>query len=332
MDRRTLRRTACRGIGVLAVALFAGGLVACRSSVTPAAGQATQAAAQPVYNAWTTPPQAGGTYAATPAQRGALQPAPQTIAAPVAQAQPRLERYSGAGLPPPPPPPDQSLPVTGLPEGGAYAPQAAAPMAAAPAAAYGATRASTSRGYWQTPQRSYSGCIPPCADGLSQWHVRGVVGLATFFGDDEAENCLYYGIDIGRTFCGCWGLDLYYRYNSGRFTREPQPGVTFEDGGEWHHVGVKFTYDWPIGRGPFYLWSGIGGGYYWTDKYIANDDGPEVFLEGGVAYNLGRNWAIRAGVNIHGMDTKVTRRLPANDGQSRWLWIVAPVIELEGRF
>ncbi|MDA1194402.1 MAG: hypothetical protein O2894_04390 [Planctomycetota bacterium] len=159
-----------------------------------------------------------------------------------------------------------------------------------------------------------------------------MVGLATFAGTDSAENCVYYGVDIGRTFCGCWGLDLYYRYNSGRFDREPAPGQGFKDGGEWHHLGLKATYEQALGGGPVYLWGGLGGGYFWTNNYIANDDGPEIFAEAGVGFNLGRNWAIRAGVNVHGMDTTVTRKFPADDGKSRWLWIIAPVAELEFRF
>ncbi|MDF1702389.1 MAG: hypothetical protein P1V36_14665 [Planctomycetota bacterium] len=300
--------------------------------MAPANGTTTAVAAAPVYNAWTTPPAAGTRYAAMPGQANALQPAPQTVQAPVAQAQPRLERYGPSGMPPPPPPPDQSMPVTGAPVGNyAYAAAPGAVAATAPCDPC-APVVSATRGVWQVPERCYNGCGLPCAQGISMWHVRGVVGLATFAGTDSAEPCIYYGVDIGRTFCGCWGLDLYYRYNSGRFTREPTPGITFKDGGEWHHVGVKFTYEWGIGSSPFYLWGGIGGGYFWTDEYIANDDGPEVFLEGGVAWNLGRNWAIRAGVNAHGMNTSVTRRLPANDGQDRFLWIIAPVIELEGRF
>lgn len=329
MHRRTLRGALCASAAVLAVVVATG----CRSSVAPAR-TAAPTGAPSVYNAWTTPPQVGQRYAAMPAQSAALQPAPQTIAAPVAPAQPRLQQWGPGGMPPPPPPPDQSMPVTGMPAG-AYqpAPVAAAPgaMAAAPCDPC-APVLSTTRGVWTTPERCYTGCGLPCAQGISMWHIRPVVGLSTFHGDDEGDPCTYWGVDIGRTFCGCWGLDLYYRYNSGQFTREPTPGATFEDGGEWHHIGVKFTYDIPFGRGPFSAFAGIGGGYYWTDKYIANDDGPEVFLEGGVAWHLGRNWALRAGVNVHGMDTKVTRRLPQNDGQRRWLWLVAPVIELEARF
>ena len=333
MYRRTLRGVLCVTAAVVALSLANG----CRSSVAPARTTTATAGAPAVYNAWTTPPQVGQRYAAMPAQNAALQPAPQTIAAPVAQTQPRLQQYGPSGMPPPPPPPDQSMPVTGMPASGyAMAPAAGAPMAAAPVAAAPcdpcAPVVSTTRGVWTTPERCYNGCGLPCAQGISMWHIRPVFGWATFHGDDDAESCIYYGVDIGRTFCGCWGLDLYYRYNSGRFTREPSPGLTFKDGGGWHHVGVKFTYDWAFGGGPFSAFAGIGGGYYWTEEYIANDDGPEVFLEGGVAWHLNRNWALRGGVNVHGMDTKVTRRLPVNDGKSRWLWIVAPVIELEARF
>ena len=322
MHRRTFRGAFCAAVAILAMVAASG----CRSSVAPAR-TAAPAGAPAVYNAWTTPPQVGQRYAAMPAQSAALQPAPQTIAAPVAQAQPRLQQYGPGGMPPPPPPPDGSLPVTGLPAAGTYqaAPTAAPcdPCAPVPSA---------TRGVWTVPERCYSGCGLPCAQGISMWHIRPVFGLSNFFGDDEGDPCIYWGVDIGRTFCGCWGLDAYFRYNSGQFTREPVAGVTFDDGGEWYHVGVKFTYDIPFGSSPFSAFAGIGGGYYWTDKYIANDDGPEVFLEGGVAWNLGRNWALRGGVNVHGMDTKVTRRLPANDGESRWLWLVAPVIELEARF
>jgi len=171
----------------------------------------------------------------------------------------------------------------------------------------------TTRNVWTVPERKYT-CGLPCCDGISQWHVRGVLGRAYFEGSDKAKDCTYYGLDIGRTFCGCWGWDLYYRYNSGRFTREPTPGATFQDGGEWHHIGTKITLERPIAGSRVYWWTGVGGGYFKTDKYIANDDGPEVFGEAGIAYVLSRNWRVRAGVNVHGMDTKVTRRLPANDG------------------
>ncbi len=327
MDRRTLRGCTTLALGALLM-----GLAACSTSVTPAP---SAAAAPTNFNAWTTPPPAGSTYAAARAQAGALQPAPRAVVgAPLAAQQPRLERYPSGMLPPPPPPPDSSLPVVGAPTG-AYAVNGwdanGQPIGAPSVQAAPATQASASRGAWVTPERTYT-CGLPCADGISMWHVRGVLGLATFHGDDAGENCIYYGVDVGRTFCGCWGLDAYYRYNSGQFRREPAPGLGFDDGGQWHHIGAKLTYAKSLGNSPFYVWGGAGGGYFWTEQYIANDSGPEVFLEAGVGFNLGRNWAIRAGLNAHVMDTSVTRRLPANDGQSRILWVLAPVIELEGRF
>jgi hypothetical protein len=37
-------------------------------------------------------------------------------------------------------------------------------------------------------------------------------------------------------------------------------------------------------------------------------------------------------VNVHGMDTDAARFSPADDGESRWLWVIAPVVELEFAF
>jgi hypothetical protein len=287
-----------------------------------------------VYDAWTTPPEPGSVYAAAPVNAAALQPAPRAVrAAPNADyVSPRYvapaagaTAYPGGTMPPPPPPPG-GYPVASTPPSTFAAPSASAPVAAAaPRAPAGA------RGVWVVPERTYT-CGLPCRDGISQWHLRGVAGIATFAGTDAAENCVYYGADFGRTFCGCWGLDLYYRYNSGRFTREPTPGATFEDGGIWHHIGAKIALERPFGSSRFYWWGGLGGGYFTTSQYVSNDSGPEVFGEAGVGYNLNRNWRLRAGVNVHGMDTTVTRRLPQNDGQSRWLWIIAPVVEVEFSF
>ena len=320
MRRRVLRCVLCSGAAVMLLAMSA-----CARSA-PAARGTTASGGTPVYDAWTTPPDPGSTYVARPATAAALQPAPRAVGpAPTATgyasqgyASPGVAAYPGS--PPPPPPP----PGGGSPEVGA--PVSVAPVAVAP------TPTPAGTGGWVVPARTYT-CGLPCADGISQWHVRGVVGIATFSGTDSAENCNYYGLDVGRTFCGCWGLDFYYRYNSGRFTREPIPGRTFKDGGEYQHFGAKLTYERGFGRNSrFYGWGGIGAGYFTTSKYIANDDGAEIFGELGVAYVLSRNWRLRAGVNVHGMDTKVTRRLPANDGQKRQLWIIAPVVEIEYSF
>jgi hypothetical protein len=160
------------------------------------------------------------------------------------------------------------------------------------------------------------------------WHVRGVIGYAFYAGTDPADPCLYWGADLGRTFCGCWGLDLFYRYNSGVFERDNDPRAT-EDGGAWHHFGIKFTFEGSFNRSRLYWWAGVGPEYFLTDDYLFDDDGFGIFGEAGLGYVVNQNFRIRLGVNVHGMDTDVTRKDPANDGDSRWLWIIAPVLEAE---
>ena len=302
------------GCAILALGALLIVLAACSSTVTPASSGTA-----PVYSAWTTPPEPGTTYAAQPAQAAVLQPAPQAVGA----AQPRPQNWPAGQMPPPPPPPDRSMPVAGAPMGAGVAAADCAPCAPMP---------TTQTRLVAAPQ-GVTGCWPPCNEGISSWHARGVYGLATSAGTDPFSSCVYYGVDVGRTFCGCWGLDAYYRYNSGRFDRNPGPGQAFKDGGEWHHFGAKVTFEKSFGQdSKLYAWGGLGAGYFTTSNYIADDDGFEVFGEAGLGYNLSRNWAVRGGVNIHGMDTEVTRELPVNDGKSRWLWILAPVIEIEGRF
>ena len=205
---------------------------------------------------------------------------------------------------------------------------AAAPIAAAPTSGYMAPMNPTGR---------YTGCGLPCTQGISEWHVRALGGVALFAGDDTPEECSFFGMDIGRTFCGCWGLDFYYRYNSGRFDREgffdANGAAIARDGGHMHHVGLKLTYESSFGRNaPVYWYTGIGGGYFWTEDYIDDDEGAEVFFQAGIGYMITRNIRIRGGVDIIGMDTSVGRRLPANSGQSRFLWVIAPNIGLEFTF
>jgi hypothetical protein len=163
------------------------------------------------------------------------------------------------------------------------------------------------------------------------WHLRAVGGYAFFFGEDPAEPCIYLGADVGRTFCGCWGLDLFYRYNSGRFDRINDPRAT-KDGGEFHHLGVKLTMEHSFNRSRFYWWAGLGPEYFFTKKYLENDSGFGVFGELGVGYVFNQNFRARLGVNAHGLSTTVTRENPADDGEARWLWIVAPVLEVEFDF
>ncbi|MDJ0522288.1 MAG: hypothetical protein QNJ90_09465 [Planctomycetota bacterium] len=321
MDRSTLR---CCTALLAGVALLT--LAACSGSPLTSAGTATTAAttAAPVYNAWTTPG-GGGTYAARGAQAAALQPAPVAVAttpAPTLTPAAATTVWAQADAPTLPPPPDTSLPVMGAPTA---APTVTQPCPPEPCAPVTTTQL-------VTPERTYSGCWPPCNDGISQWHVRGVIGLSFSEGTDDFEDCNYWGVDVGRTFCGCWGLDLYYRYNTGRFSRDEGQGV-FKDGGTWHHFGAKITFEKAFARSSrFYVWGGVGAGYFTTDDYVNDDSGFEIYGEAGVGYNVSENWRVRAGVNIHGMDTDVTRFSPVNDGDSRWLWIFAPVIQLEGSF
>lgn len=182
-------------------------------------------------------------------------------------------------------------------------------------------------------QRTYSNCGLPCADGISQWHVRGVLGYAFPFGDDAPNECVYWGVDVGRTFCGCWGMDLFYRYNGNQFERDNPPQTRPNiDGGKWHHVGMKFTYETAL-SGRLYMWAGVGPEYWWAQDFLLGDDsGFGVFGELGLGYVINQNWRVRAGVNVHGLDTDITRKSAADDGKSRWLWFVAPVIEIEFAF
>jgi hypothetical protein len=305
-----MHRRAIRWSAISLAALLAWSLGGCATTPT-----AAQPAGTPVYDAWTTPPQAGVAYSAQPVQNAALQAAPVQVGQGAPQ-QPAPMADTGT-LPPPPPPPDASIPVAGAPAASSTAP--CPPPCPTPAAPL-------------TPARVYNGCWPPCNDGISMWHARILGGPVFSAGTDHFDSCIYYGLDVGRTFCGCWGLDAYLRYNSGRFDRG-LGAQAFKDGGEWYHAGAKVTFEKSFGRSSkLFAWGGLGAGYFTTKKYVRNDSGFEVFGEAGLGYNLSRNWAVRAGLNVHGMSTDVTRRDPANDGQSRWLWILAPVVELEGRF
>lgn len=186
------------------------------------------------------------------------------------------------------------------------------------------------------PAAAFCGGLP-CNNGCSEWHIRALGGRSFKTGDDPADLCLFAGVDIGRTFCGCWGLDLYYRYHSGQFDREgwtTAAGAPIsEDGGNFHHVGLKVTTEREFGRNSrWYWWAGLGAGYYWSEDYIDDEDGFEVFAEFGVGYMLNRNVRIRGGLNAIVMDTAVGRKNIANAGVSRTHWILAPVIGVEFDF
>lgn len=187
------------------------------------------------------------------------------------------------------------------------------------------------------PTGAYTGCGLPCMQGISEWHVRAILGRALFAGDDPANDCTFAGVDIGRTFCGCWGLDLYYRYNSGTFDRvgftNAAGDIINRDGGHFHHVGLKVTMERGFNRNSrWFWWAGLGAGYFWTEDYVDDDEGAEVLGEAGIGYVISRNLKLRAGVNVIGMDTSVGRKNIADLGKDRFLWVIAPLVELEFTF
>jgi len=223
-----------------------------------------------------------------------------------------------AGSPPPPPPPTTmggSTPTVRYATPTATTTYAAAPVAATSLAG-----------------RCWTGCGLPCEDGISKWHARLVGGWPFFVGDDDPEPCSYWGVDLGRTHCGCWGYDLYYRMSGCKFDREGYPDGITKDGGIVHHLGGKLTWDRSIASSRFYFWVGLGAGYYWTSDYLEDSDGFEVYGELGLGYVISETFRIRAGLNAHGADTNTGRRYYADRGESRWLWLLAPVVELEVNF
>ncbi len=172
-------------------------------------------------------------------------------------------------------------------------------------------------------------CGLACEQGIQEWHVRGTLGLSRWFGKDAGGNCGYAGADLGRTLCGsCWSLDGFWRTHTAEFDRDPAG----EDGGTWNHLGVKASYERSLDGGRWFAWGGVGPEYFWTTDYLHNDSGLGVYGEAGIGYVLSRNWRVRAGVNAHGMYTDVGRKSPTDDGDSRWLWVVAPVVGLEFDF
>lgn len=187
---------------------------------------------------------------------------------------------------------------------------------------------------------SDGGCGLPCETGCSQWHVRGVFGQGFFAGDDNGSDCTYFGFDIGSTMGdSCWSFDAFYRAHGGRFNREVTSGVAGgstttrgKDGGNFSHVGLKLAFQSSMGNSNIYWWFGIGPDYFWTDDYIDDDEGFGLYAELGLGFNISRNWRIRAGINVHGMDTDVTRIRPVDDGMARWMWAFAPVIQIEASF
>ncbi|MFV1958463.1 MAG: hypothetical protein ACC662_03515, partial [Planctomycetota bacterium] len=177
-------------------------------------------------------------------------------------------------------------------------------------------------------ERRWSGCGLPSDDGISMWHARILGGRAFYSGIDKPEDCGYLGADFGRTFCGGWGLDAFYRRNSGQAPRLGDFRLN-KDGGYMNHVGAKLTWQRSFGRSRFYGWLGAGPEYFWTEEYLANDTGWGFLAEVGIGYVLSKNWRILLGLEFHGDKTSAGRLEAKDDGTSRWLWTWVPILGVE---
>ncbi len=240
----------------------------------------------------------------------------------------RFVRTAGDAPPPPPPPsaPNTAAPAwsTAAPVPAMSAPMTTPPSYAAPCAVAPAVPLAA---------RCWSGCRLPCEDGISMWHARAVFGYALYSGTDAPSHCGYWGVDLGRTFCGCWGLDGFFRMNSGRFDRQDPLFGLREDGGYFYHVGAKFTWQRSFhNNSRFYYWLGVGPEYFWTGDYLTKDSGLGAYGEIGFGYLVTQNVRLTLGLDVHADHTDVTRFDPANDGQKRWIFTFAPNLGVEVDF
>ena len=161
------------------------------------------------------------------------------------------------------------------------------------------------------------------------WTVRAVGGAAFHFGTDAGDVGAYAGADLGYRLASGWGVAAFYRYELCRFDRTVPTGL-LEDEGNWHHIGLKATFEGPLGfGGRLYAWAGLGGAYSLIENYQADGDGFGGFAELGIGYKLAPNMRAVFGVNVHGIYTSAVRLDAANDEDDRLLWTVAPVIGLE---
>lgn len=192
-------------------------------------------------------------------------------------------------------------------------------------------------------------CGLPCERGESDWHVRALAGVPFQYGTDAGDGCFYWGVDVGTTRCNCVGFDAFYRTMTcdndpsslGPITSPTAQAASRaipveydrngygKDGGQTQFVGLKVTYQSSFGGSSFYGYGGIGPEYFWTEKYIDNDSGFGGFAEVGIGWKFASWGSLRAGVDIHGDSTSVTRKDASNSGDSRFLWTVAPNLGLE---
>ncbi len=154
-------------------------------------------------------------------------------------------------------------------------------------------------------------------------------GASFWFGDDSGDIGPYAGVDFGYTMCGCFGIDVFYRYVGGTFDRIEPSGI-LEDSGAFHHVGLKFTYQSSFSQGSrWYWWGGLGASWFKAREFRDKDDGIAGYGELGLGFLVTDSIRARLGVSAHAADTVIGRKLPSVDTGSRLLWTVAPTLGVE---
>jgi hypothetical protein len=165
-----------------------------------------------------------------------------------------------------------------------------------------------------------------CERKENGWHVRANAGVAFWAGQDSGDMGFYGGMDLGYTMCSCVGIDAFYRYAGSQFDRTLPNGL-LEDNGDFHTVGVKATFDKTFSKNSRWYWfAGLGVGYFKSRRFQVDDDGIAGFAELGTGYMLSNALRIRLGLNVHAMDTSTGRMNPAQDDDSRMLWLFAPTL------
>lgn len=177
----------------------------------------------------------------------------------------------------------------------------------------------------------------PCESGCGTWHARVAGGAGFYLGaDSDGSACSYFGADVGRTWPCCVGVDVFYRTFGGRFDRAVltpgAPAFVGDDVGRFHVVGAKATYERSIRNSRWSWYAGAGPVFFWTQDYLADDDGVGGFGEAGVGYRLGRRWRLRSGLEVHALSTSAARLKAASNNTKRPLWLLAPVLQIEFSF
>lgn len=192
--------------------------------------------------------------------------------------------------------------------------------------------------YYSQGARGWNdGCGLPCENGCGDWHVRAVGGWPFIVDPDgDMDGCYYFGADAGYTWPCCWGIDVFFRTFSGESEREVPiagaPTYLGTDVGEWYTIGVKATWQNSINNSKWFYYAGIGPEFFFTQNYVADDEGFGGFAELGLGYRFNRHWRVRGGVDVHGLITSAAQKNPADDGDDRLVWVFAPVIQVEFNF